>query len=281
MPHRTLALAVVLAAALAGSPAGAADPSPPPGIDTVVVDRTITVTAGSSTTLTTASRPGPGRGPTIICGWFELVVEPGLVAINQLRTPTPGRTYLLWCWYEAGGASLPGHPVAAVYDPAGIPGDPVDHEEVALFALARMELEQPVATLNPPGFQIAGVPTWLAVTSRLDHPAVHANAGPVWASVRPRFERARWTFDDGAVVICTRAGDATTVWDPAGPDDQTSHCTHTFAAGSGPGPSVGRVTVTWTILRRHHLQPDWRPWRTLELTTPVDIAVVDLQAAIR
>jgi hypothetical protein len=289
------AAAVLMAAstALAASvgvvaPAGAADPTPPPGIDTVVVDRTVTVTAGSSSSLSLAARPGPGPGPTLVCGWFVLVVEPGHVAILQTFDPTRGETYLLWCWYAETGASLPDHPVAAVYDPPGLPGEPTDVEEVSEFAMASMTFEAPTPQLSPPEAQLVGVPTWLAVTSRLGYPAVHAHAGPVWASVRPRLVEVRWELPDGAIVVCTPTTGVAAVWDPLGPADQVSGCTHTFSHGVDRADATGRsgstdtrATVTWTLLRRHVEQPDWRPWRTLRLQGSTPTTVLDVQAVIR
>lgn len=294
IPRAILAVLAVTMASLPARVAGQAAPSAgaPDGISGSITDHTLLITAGHRASMRTAAGPGAGTGPTITCGWFVLDTSTVRIDILQEPAPTVGSTYLLWCWYAADRTSLPGHPVIAEYTGPGLPGDPADADDVGEFALASIDFAAPEQAISPAPVQIVGIESWLAVTSRLDYDTAHANAGPVWVSVRPEFRDVVWDLGNGDEVRCTRDQDATTTWDPARPD-RGSACVYTYeSAGAGPtaeavtdGSPAGHrhdisATITWTILRRTFEQDDWRPWRSLSLTTTETVPVTDLQAVI-
>ena len=252
----------------------------PAGLSSAIVDHTLIVTAGHERSMTLAGTPGEGRGPTIRCGWFGFTADsPEGVDIYQVFDPVVGEYYILYCWYLADLGMLPGYPLIVPYE-LGVPGEAADADDVSEYALASMDFVDPQPVLNPVDVHVVGVESWLAITSRLDYDAIHANAGPVWVSVRPRFRKVEWDLGNGDSVSCTQASDATLVWQPDDPD-RSSDCTYLYeATGAFDGRHEITATVTWTILRRTFEQPAWRAWRDFSLTTTVSIRVVDLQAVI-
>jgi hypothetical protein len=98
--------------------------------------------------------------------------------------------------------------------------------------------------------------------------------------VRPVFRDVTWDLGDGTRLVCT--DDATTRWNPTGPDDQRSGCTHTFTrTPSSTEPRQLSATASWTIWQRtDRTAGSWVLWGTVSLTTPVGLPVIDLQAVI-
>ncbi len=278
----TIAVAVTLAAGVSSAAADdseEADPAAPEQVESYIVDQTLLVTAGSQESMSIAATPGTGGGPTIICGWFGLLFGgPEVINVGQVLRPVIGDTYLLWCWYAHDLENLSGHPLVATYTGPGVPGEPADEKDVSDFALASMDFVDPALVVNPGATHIVGIDSWLAVSSQLDYHTVHANAGPVWVSVRPRFRNVVWDLGNGDTVSCTRDRDATTVWEPD-VSDQSSECTYTYE-NSGDGEYDVSATVTWTIMRRTFRQDAWLPWRDFSLTTTHTMQVAELQAAI-
>jgi hypothetical protein len=262
-------------------PAAAQEEPTPDNVAALIVDRTLLVVAGTQDSLRIAATPGAGGGRAIICGWFGVRstgADP--FTVFQVAVPVIGDTYLLWCWYRDTGDSLPGHPVVTDYTGPGIPGEPADDDEVSEFALASLDFERPTPVLNPATDLIVGIDTWLAVTNRLGYPPIHANAGPVWASVWPRFRDVVWDLGNGDIVRCTRQTDATRLWSP---EDlrRSSDCAYVYESdGGGDGTHTISATVTWTILRRTFRQSRWLAWRDFSLTTTRTVQVTELQAAI-
>ncbi len=259
--------------------------TPPPdtgGTTTIIDDHTLIVTAGSERDLTLTATPGRGDGRVIKCGWFQAEFGDLIIFdIVQLRDPVAGETYMLWCWYADDGTDVPGFPVRVVYQRPVIAGEPATTEETTLFALDSITFAAPALALSPAGEQVVGIPTWLAVTSQLDYPQVSAAAGPVWATVQPVFRDVTWDMGNGDTVTCTLETDATTTWDPTGPPDQTSSCVYVYESnGEGDGEVHLSATVSWTILQRTNLNPNWHTWGTLSLTTTAPVTVRELQAVI-
>lgn len=274
-----IGLAIVASVAPAGAQVDETTVTRTDVIDSLVIDRTLLVVAGSQESMTENPRPGPGPGRRIDCAWFR--VELGGIEVFdlvQVRRAVVGQTYVLWCWWHDTEESLAGHPIVAVYTGPGIPGLAADVDEVAAFALDSIDFVPPAPAINPPGGQVAGIETWLAVTSPLDYRVVHASAGPVWVSVDPRPTGVTWRVDDGTEIECA-PGAVATEWDPEGPDAQSSECTHLYTAG-GDEPRPVTATVNWEIWRRTFTEPAWAPWREFSLTTTTQVTVHQLQAAV-
>ena len=279
-----LATYVTLVSGPASTSAGADDTPTetiPDDVSTLIVDQTLLITAGSFDSMRIVAAPGTGGGRSIGCGWFGISADSiDAIDIYQVAEPVVGTTYLLWCWYADDLEYLPGHPIITEYTGPGVPGEPADDDEVSEFALASMDFVSPVPELNPSADQIVGIESWLAVTSRLDYDPIHANAGPVWVSVRPRFRDVLWDLGSGDTVRCTRESDATKVWDPEA-RQQSSECVYAYETiGEGDGLHTVSAAITWTILRRTFEQDAWLPWRDFSLTTTRTIQVTELQAVI-
>jgi hypothetical protein len=275
------AVVVVVALLVSAVPAAAQDAPPPPDTTTVWEDTTLIVTAAAAGSLELTDSPGaPHDGPVIRCAWFSLRIRGTTLIAVQIAEPTTGDTYLYNCWFAHPWADRhPGYPIVAVFDPIIDPPGPLITTPVAArHALASIEFERPGVVTSPPGIQVVGIPSWFAVDSRLDYAPASAQAGPVWATVRPVFRDVTWSFGDGDVMVCT--ADATTQWNPSEPDAQNSACTHTYrSAGADQLPLS--ATASWTVWQRtDRTAGAWEVWGTVSLTTSGAVTVIDLQAAI-
>ena len=156
-----VAVVVLMGAVTRGTETAAQEPPVVLGPDTVVVQ------AGLPGTLRLVDAPARS-GPAARCGWYRLDVgEAAVLGVAAVR-PSVGATYVLWCVHAASGATLAGYPTVAVYDPlAPLPGSAVSSYDAALYALARIRFDAPVAELSPAADQVVGVPTWLAVEGTL------------------------------------------------------------------------------------------------------------------
>ncbi len=285
MPHhrlgRTAASALLAVLFASTSPAHAQDDPPPADTTTVWEDTTLIVTAATPATLALTETPGtPYDGPVIRCAWFELRIQGVALIAVQVADPITGTTYLFHCWFSHPWADRhPAYPIAAVYDPVVDPPGPLVTTPVAArFALDSIEFERPEIVTSPAGPHVVGVPSWFAVGSELDYRSASAQAGPVWATVRPVFRDVTWRLGDGKHITCT--ADATTRWDPDGPDTQTSSCRHTYESTHAE-IGAAEATVSWTVWQRtDRTAGAWEVWGTVRLTTAADIDVLDLQAVI-
>ena len=270
-------MAVLLVAVLSGTPALGQETLPP----VVINPDSVVVHAGAPGSLTVVDAPRRGGGgPVIRCMWHELVFHPDGSVTSRPVHPVEGKGFVIWCWFPDDSV-VAGYPVLVVYDPADpVPGAAVAAEDAARFALARIDFERPGPELSPRGRQIPGVPTWLGVTSQLDYDPVTAQAGPVWATVRPVLRHVSWDTGDGTTVVCTT--DAATTWSVGGSPQQSSACTHVYERSSGHEPHRVVATASWTILWRNDRDPTgWRVFDTLSISTTIAVEVAALQAAIR
>ncbi|MEQ8842210.1 MAG: hypothetical protein RIB98_14600 [Acidimicrobiales bacterium] len=284
MRRHTLAIGIVSAivslVTIVGGPAAAqTDDDEPTG--TIWDDHTLVVTAATPGTLSLTDTPGaPYDGPRIYCAWFSVVVTSTGVDIVGIADPTVGDTYVFNCWYTDPFADIyPGYPIVAVFDPVVDPPGPlITTPEVARFALDSIVFESPVAVTAPAVTHVVGVESWFAVDSELDYDAASAQAGPVWATVRPEFRHVTWDLGNGDRLVCT--DDARTRWSTDGPDDQTSACTYAYRS-SGEEAMAASATAHWTIWQQtDRTAGEWTVWGTVSLTTPLSIDVVELEAVI-
>ncbi|MEM9204288.1 MAG: hypothetical protein AAGC53_21820, partial [Actinomycetota bacterium] len=167
----------------------------------------------------------------------------------------------------------------------GLPGGTVVNEyDVAEYAAASINFTLPAFETSPATEQVVGVRTWLAVTSQLDFAPANAAAGPIWATITPQFRDAEWDLGNGDTVTCTN--DATTLWDPAGPETQTTECGYVYTTNEDGEPFQGSVTVTWDLFWTYadpnnpggSIGPAF--FGDISQTTPVEFTVRELQAVI-
>lgn len=241
------------------------------------------VTAGSPGSLTLSSEPGrPGSGATIYCGWYNFSVEFGEYLFDPLGAsvwPRVNSTYLLNCWTDDPGEPYPGYPTITRYHGrAEITGPAVSSGDAARFAIAHIDFELPEIELSPPREQVVGVPTWLAITSRLRYDEVSANAGPVWATVWASLRDVTWDLGNGARRVCHQ--DVSKVWDSTTNQPQSSRCTYTYTNSSG-SPFDLTATVRWNIWQQTNTNPSWHWWGTISRSTTIPLHVTQLQSAIR
>jgi len=242
-----------------------------------IVDRSLLVTAGFSSSLRVTGSPGPNGGTRIHCGWFSLVFGGfPVVRVVQVRRPVVGSTYLLYCWYSSSNSLIAGYPLVRTYRGPSLPGSPTSTSEVSRFAVSRIDFDRPTFVLSPHGAQISGVPTWLGVDSRLDYEGVSAAAGPVWAAVRPVFRDVVFEMPDGSVLVCDRDS-VTAFWDANGPPGQVNACSHAFASA---GTAEIKATLRWTIWQRTNRNRREHFWGIYTARTTLEVEVGQLQAVI-
>jgi len=244
-----------------------------------IVDSTLLVWAGSESDLVITGSPGSSGGRLILCSWHDIGHAVDAPALGGVENLVEGHYYYIECHFSDDESIVAGYPITASYIVGDTPGIAADTAEVARFAVDHLDFESPLPALSPAGDQIVGVETWLAVTSQLDYPSISADAGPVWATVRPVFRSVTWNMGNGDRVTCTREGGATTVWDRHGSANQHSNCTYVYGA-NGAGEFAVSATITWDILQRNDQNPDEHPWGSLTLGTALTVPVRELQAVI-
>ena len=279
--RRFILTLVSIIAASATAPVSAAGTGTGGGGDSGVeiIDSTLLVWAGSESDLVITGSPGSTGGRLILCSWHDIGHAVDTPALGGVENLVEGRYYYIQCHFSDDETIVAGYPITASYVVGDMPGIAADTAEVARFAVNHLNFESPLPVLSPAGDQIVGVETWLAVTSQLDYPAISADAGPVWATVRPVFRSATWDMGNGDRVTCTREGGATTVWDRNGSVNQSSDCTYVYG-GNGDGEFAVNATITWDILQRNDQNPAEYPWGSLTLATALTVPVRELQAVI-
>jgi hypothetical protein len=244
-----------------------------------IIDSTLLVWAGSESDLVITGSPGSTGGRLILCSWHDIGHAVDTPALGGVENLVEGHYYYIQCHFSDDQTIVAGYPITASYVVGDMPGIAADTAEVARFAVNHLNFESPLPVLSPAGDQIVGVETWLAVTSQLDYPSISADAGPVWATVRPVFRSVTWDMGNGDRVTCTREGGATTVWNRNGSANQSSGCTYVYGA-NGDGEFAVNATVTWDILQRNDQNPAEHPWGSLTLATTLTVPVRELQAVI-
>lgn len=277
--YRCISLAVIVVLLAVGAASG----EDLDGTDISETPTGLVVTAGAPGSLALSSVPGrPGRAPTVRCSWYHFSVEFGVYLFDPIGDavwPRPNWSYLLNCWRDSPDKPIPGYPIITQYRGAGkVAGAAVDSSDAARFAISHINFEPPEIRLSPPSRQVVGVPTWLAVTSRLHYKQVSANAGPVWATASATFRDVTWDLGNGASRTCR--ADVAKVWDPANPHAPTSRCAYTYTNSAG-SPLKVRATARWNIWQRTNANPAWHRWGTITRSSTVEVPVTQLQSSIR
>ncbi len=253
------------------------------------------VTAAYRPTITYTPDPSPSPGPQVGCeffsdlgpllgeslsfGWADAVEHAELLGLGEWYSVQ------IRCWVAGSPTLLPGFP--RFFDPPQPPFPPapdvVEAPRLEIYAHRALQFEQAVAELSPPVDQFVGVPTWLAVTSEREYAPITANAGPLWATVRPEFRNVRWDMGDGSPPIVCEGEEVAVVFDPGVPaDEQSPGCVHVYEA-NGAGavvPMTITATMTWDIWASTSSRPTERLITPVTRQTTFVVDVRELQAVI-
>ncbi len=274
----------LIALVILASAAGAQDGGDFSGTRTRYFDGVLTVEASTPGSLRLTTTPGARTSGVVIrCGYYDI---DGSTFDLFPVVPYPRQApFILTCWQPTIRSNdpwvdpFPPFPILRHWtDP--VPPQIVTDVEVAQYAANSIKFARPTPVLSPMTNQVVGVPTWLAVTSELSYGPVSAQAGNVWATVRPRFSHATWNLGNGDTVTCV--ADVATTWDPdVDPDAQSSDCAYTFDSNDEGEAFVGSVSVTWRVqFTSNETGPRGQALAPITLTTPVVFNVRELQAVI-
>ncbi len=189
-------------------------------------------------------RPGGGSGPSWTCAYHGTVdistVYEAVAVEPEPTTPRPGRLYALRC-HDRSGTQVQERFV--LYDPGDPLGGILGGERAAERALEQLDLPGPDLVLNPPGDQVVGITTWLAVGSPWRATSASAAVSNVTATVTATPTAVTWSLGDGAEVSCDGPG---RFFDPTRPaDEQVTECAHTYIWPSTHEPGgVYEVSAT-------------------------------------
>lgn len=246
-------------------------------------DGVVSVAAAYRVPVVIVDRVSKGSPVSVRCGFLDWV-ESAQTFIFLGRAQLPqANDPLIHCWRPAtepgeAGRALAGFPRR--YRPRRpTTDDVVTAYEVTQVAAASVTLPRPTVALSPPAAQLVGVPTWLAVSDGLVSRSVSAQAGPVWATVRPVVRSVHWSMGNGDSVHCTR--DLDRQWRPTDNRKSRSACSYTFTDDGGSGRLVGKVVVRWDLqYQNNETGGQWRRWRTVGRSSPVMFTVSELQAVV-
>lgn len=217
------------------------------------------------------------------CGYFVIVAPQ-----RSVLDPTPvvdwsgpvdpraGEGYILACDDEAGRRVQERYVVFDPVDPIAV----AVTERAVAQARRRLELPDPTPRVNPPLFQLAGVPMWMWVDDPWERVWATASIGSTWAAVSARPVAVRWDLPDGETVWCDR-GVVYDIFRP--PREQSSECTHVFTRGTADR-LYGLVWVSATVLWHvewYSSEGGGEPMGTLERTSGLPVRVVEAQALVR
>jgi hypothetical protein len=187
-------------------------------------------------------------GPTWVCRYHP-VRRPDTgpeIAWDEDADPVVGEQYLLGCYLDGRDDQMVWARVAT-FDPADPWAGAAVLERTRDEARRQLDLPLPEPSLNPPGAQLVGVPTWLWLEGQWQDAEATASVGVVTSTVRARPVRATWDLGDGTTLTCGPG----TAYDPARtPEAQASDCTHVFtrdSRGRSGGAYDVRVTVTYEV----------------------------------
>ena len=242
----------------------------------------VVVVVGHEGEFASWSSGAPGARWT--CGYFAIaapqhsVLDPTPI-VDWPRGPVDpvrGEGYVLACDDQTGRRV---HERYVVFDPAD-PIAVVAVERAVGEARRRLDVPDPVARINPPALQLAGMPMWMWIDDPWERIWATASIGSTWAAVSARPVGARWDLPDGETVWCDRG----VVYDIfRSPRDQWSECTHVFTRGTADmlfGIVWVRATVLWDV-EWYSSDHGGEPLGMLERSTWVPIRVVEAQALVR
>ena len=218
------------------------------------------------------------------CGYFGIaapqhsVYDPTPIvdwAAGPLN-PRAGEGYILACDDETGRRVHERYVVFDPVDPIGV----ATTERAVAEARRRLDLPDPTPRVNPPAYQLVGVPMWMWVDDPWDRIWATASVGATWAAVSARPVATRWDLPDGETVWCDRG----VVYDIfRSPREQQSECTYVFTRNSADrlfGVIWVQVTVLWHV-EWYSSEGGGEPLGTLERSATIPVRVFEAQALVR
>jgi len=175
---------------------------------------------------------------------------------------------------------MPSAPATAV----GVAANP---NVVAARAEASIVLPAPTVHVNPAGFSVVNLPTWLAIDPTMWHSyEATATVDGVTATALATPQTVTWTMGDGDVVECDGPG---TEFDSSPSADlQSTSCAYTYVRSSYGQPSDDgnpndgayqvTATVTWKVTWTAVGAPGGGPLPSLHTASTVAIRVEQVEA---
>ena len=216
-----------------------------------------TVTVGASNSEGSQGLPGHPAGgsggrPGPACFYTLLPAsEQAAMGIGGL---TPGAWYSLDC----AGPSLGLFPGGVVWRPAPASSatSPVSPTALAMQAIRSLVLPTPSIHVDPPGYSVVNLATWLWVDSSVWHPlSATAIAGRVSATAVATPRDVTWQMGDGSTLTCVGPGTPYRSDLPA--NSQHTRCSYIYRQPSIGQPSVDgdpnngafpvSATIRWTV----------------------------------
>jgi hypothetical protein len=216
-----------------------------------------TVTVGASSGGSTGGDPagstggrggGGGSEDRWQCVYTKLLLnDEGGIAPGG---PTPGSWYSVTCVDRVTGANTT--QTEWIPDQAAQATPAVNPFALALQAENSLRLPLPTSHLNPVGFSVVNLATWMWIDPGLWHSySVTASVGSVSATAVATPVAVVWSTGDGHTKTCPGPG---TPFDPeASPSQQSTECSHSYAVSSAGQPSPdgnpndGAFTVSTTV----------------------------------
>jgi hypothetical protein len=133
--------------------------------------------------------------------------------------------------------------------PTGPPAPGPSIEVIArqVYDTLPLPIPQPHTSPAVDARQLVGLPIWLWVDGVVwRNFETSASLGGVTVTVTARPRHVRWDMGDGHSLTCDRG----TPWDPAGPSDQRTGCSHLYQFVSDDEPGgryAASVAVVWSV----------------------------------
>jgi len=234
------------------------------------------VVVGASGSIGSWTSSSGGSGPRWVCRYHPTDSAGQWIEWTEDVDPVAGDVYMLACYVGDDLVST----TIGVFDPADPLGGLAAVERSREEARRLLDLPLPEPSLNPPGAQLVGVPTWFWLGGAWEGASATASVGAVSATVHARPVQATWDLGDGTTLTC----DAGVAYDPAvSPSAQASDCTHVFTSDSRRSRE-GAYEVTVTV--RYDVSWDASTGAggaldAVTRTTTIPVVVQEAQAVLR
>jgi hypothetical protein len=278
---------VTLGLALSTSTASAGGAAAGSGGDTISVG--VSTSSGSPGSGTPSSNGGGGAGGSgPQCTYTPITLAAAAGFDFPPGGPTPGNWFLVQC--PGSPADEAGHPVWITTGPSAPPvvtGPGISARALALQAASSIVLPSPSIELNPTGFSVVNLSTWLAVDPVAWHPyQATATVGRVSATATATPATVTWSMGDGAVVECSGPGAQYNL--DLAPDLQSTSCAYTYTRSSDGEPSSDgnpndgafavTASVSWNVTWTAVGAPGGGPLPSLRTESTVAVRVEQVES---
>jgi len=220
-----------------------------------------TVTVGASNSSSAPGGPGhPTSGGAVGGGVRGPVCSYTLLPPSEQATLGTGPASGPGNWYELDctGPTLGLYPGGVVWlaSPTAAATAPANPSTLLAQAVRSLALPSPNLGVNPPGFSVTNLPTWLWIDPAMWHAySATASAGGVSATAVATPVAVAWQMGDGGSLACNGPGVPYQVGLPA--TEQHTYCSYTYRQPSIGEPSPNgdvndgafpvRATVSWAV----------------------------------